>query len=68
MGGGSGGRDTCGRDQATGAGGGQTQAEPNGAGEGARPALQHLRLLLKLPHPHPGQAWFSLQPRQRLLF
>ena len=49
-GGGSGGRDTCGRDQGRG-GGGQTQAEPNGAGEGARPALQHLRLLLKLPHP-----------------
>ena len=37
-------------------GGEQTQVEPNGAGEGAPPALQHPRLLLKLPHPYPGHA------------
>ena len=35
---------------------GQTQVELNGAGEGAPPALQHPRLLLKFPHPYPGHA------------
>ena len=34
-------------------GGGQTQVELNGAGEGAPPALQHPRLLLKFPTPTP---------------